>query len=179
VAEPKPDHLHIDGPLPGGRRGLPRLAVVEGLIGLGLFCFALFALWQIFQIPVSPLYSKIGPRVFPLMAVGGLLMLSLLLVRKALDGGWQDLEEKAVRPDSRSMLLIAAGLLANVLLIGPLGFTLASAIMFTMVAWGFGSRRHLFDAGLGFVLALGTYFGFAKALGVNIGAGVIEQLLGG
>ncbi len=29
------------------------------------------------------------------------------------------------------------------------------------------------------VFALAAYFGFAKALGVNIGAGVIERLLGG
>jgi putative tricarboxylic transport membrane protein len=163
----------------GGRGALSRLAVAEACISLALFCFALFALWQIYQIPVSPLYAKVGPRVFPLMAVGGIAALALLLMRQALDGGWQQIEEKEVRPDRAAVGLIAAGLVANVLLIGPLGFTLASTVMFTLIAWGFGSRRHLFDAGLGFVLALATYFGFAKALGVNIGAGVVEQLLGG
>jgi putative tricarboxylic transport membrane protein len=64
-------------------------------------------------------------------------------------------------------------------LIGPLGFSAASTVMFVLVAYGFGSRQPLRDAGIGLVLALAAYFGFAKALGVNIGAGVIENLLGG
>ena len=45
-------------------------------------------------------------------------------------------------------------------------------------AHGFGSRQPLRDGGLALVFALAAYFGFAKALGVNIGAGVIEKLLG-
>jgi putative tricarboxylic transport membrane protein len=153
--------------------------VAEAVIGLALFCFALFALWQTFAIPVSPLYSKVGPRVFPLMAVGGIAVLALLLMRQALDGGWQTPDEKEVGVDRPAVGLIAAGLLSNVLLIGPLGFTLASTAMFTLVAAGFGSRTPARDAALGFAIALATYFGFAKALGVNIGAGVVERALGG
>ena len=51
--------------------------------------------------------------------------------------------------------------------------------MFVLVAYGFGSRQPLRDAGIGAALALAAYFGFARALGVNIGAGVVENLLGG
>jgi hypothetical protein len=46
------------------------------------------------------------------------------------------------------------------------------------VAAGFGSRRPWIDAPIGFVLALAAYFGFAGALGVNIGAGPFERALG-
>jgi putative tricarboxylic transport membrane protein len=51
--------------------------------------------------------------------------------------------------------------------------------MFVLIAYGFGSRRPLRDAAIGFVVALAAYFGFAKALGVNIGGGLFERLLGG
>ena len=34
------------------------------------------------------------------------------------------------------------------------------------------------DAALGLVMALASYFGFAKVLGINIGAGLVENALG-
>ena len=71
----------------------------------------------------------------------------------------------------------AAGLIANVLLIQPLGFTAASVVMFVLVCFGFGSRHPLRDVLIALVLALAAYFGFARALGVNIGAGLIENVL--
>ena len=79
-------------------------------------------------------------------------------------------------PSKAILAFVVAGLIANVLLIRPLGFTAASTVLFVLVAYGFGSRRPLRDARL--VPFAGSYFGFAKALGVNIGAGVFEQLLG-
>ncbi|TIP76561.1 MAG: tripartite tricarboxylate transporter TctB family protein, partial [Mesorhizobium sp.] len=39
----------------------PRLAVPELLIGIGLFACAGAVAWQTLSIPVSPLYSKVGP----------------------------------------------------------------------------------------------------------------------
>ena len=156
-----------------------RLAWPELLIGIGALLFAVVVFAQTRAIPVSPLYSKVGPTVFPYLTVGGLGVLSVLLLVQGVRGGWQDTEEAAVRPDWRAVGFVGAGLLANVSLIGTLGFTAASTLMFVLVAYGFGSRRPLRDAGIGAALALAAYFGFAKALGVNIGAGVVENLLGG
>jgi putative tricarboxylic transport membrane protein len=98
---------------------------------------------------------------------------------QAARGGWQPAEEKEVALDWRALLFVVAGLVANVALIVPLGFTGASTILFVLVAYGFGSRKPLRDAAIGFAVALVAYFGFAKLLGVNIGAGLIEGLLGG
>ena len=156
-----------------------RLAWPELLIGIGALLFAILVFAQTLSIPVSPLYSKVGPTVFPYLAVVGLGVLSVLLLVQGVRGGWQDPEEAAVRPDWRAVGFVAAGLLANVLLIGTLGFTAASTLMFVLVSYGFGSRQPLRDAGIGAALALAAYFGFARALGVNIGAGVVENLLGG
>jgi putative tricarboxylic transport membrane protein len=162
--------------------GAPRrrgIAWPEAAIGLGTLALAALAFRQTLAIPVSPLYAKVGPTVFPMITVGGLALFGALLLAAAFRGGWQDPAEAQIAPDRAALALVGAGLLANVLLIGPAGFTVASTVMFTAVARGFGSRRLLRDAGLGFALALGAYFGFAKALGVNIGAGPLERLLGG
>ena len=160
-------------------RSLARIAPAEALIGLGLLLFAGLVLWQTLSIPVSPMYAQVGPRVFPYITTAGLTVFAILLLVQAVRGGWQQPDEKEVTLDWKAVAFVTAGLVANVALIGPLGFSAASTIMFVLVAYGFGSRRPLRDAGIGLVLALSAYFGFAKALGVNIGAGVIENLLGG
>ena len=154
-------------------------AMPEFLIGLGLLAFAGVALWQTLSIPVSPMYAKVGPTVFPYITVIGLTLLAIFLIVQAVQGGWQPDEEKEVALDWRAFGFVVAGLVANAALIQPLGFTAASTIMFVLITHGFGSRQPLRDAAIGFLLALASYFGFAKALGVNIGAGLVENLLGG
>ncbi|AZO51002.1 MAG: tripartite tricarboxylate transporter TctB family protein [Mesorhizobium sp.] len=155
----------------------PRFAIPELLIGVGLLACAAAVAWQTLAIPVSPLYSKVGPRVFPYITMAGMVILSLLLIVAALRGGWQPDEEKETPTDWKSMGFVVAGLVANLSLIHPLGFTAASVIMFVLVCYGFGSRSPLRDALLGLILALAAYFGFARALGVNIGAGFVENQL--
>ena len=159
------------------RQEAPRLAAPEFLIGLGLLAVAAAVLWQTWAIPVSPMYSKVGPTVFPYMTAAGLAVLALLLLVAAVRGGWQPEDEKDTPTDWKAMCFVAAGLIANVVLIQPLGFTAASVVMFVLVCFGFGSRHPLRDALIALVLALAAYFGFARALGVNIGAGYIENTL--
>lgn len=159
------------------RQEAPRLAVPEFLIGLGLLAVAAAVLWQTWAIPVSPMYSKVGPTVFPYMTAAGLAVLALLLLVAAARGGWQPDDEKDTPTDWKAMGFVVAGLIANVVLIQPLGFTAASVVMFVLVCFGFGSRHPLRDALIALVLALAAYFGFTRALGVNIGAGYIENTL--
>jgi putative tricarboxylic transport membrane protein len=154
-----------------------RLAMPELLIGFGLAACAAAVFWQTWTMPVSPMYSKVGPTVFPYMTATGLAVLAVLLLVAAARGGWQPDDEKETPTDWRALGFVAAGLIANVLLIQPLGFTAAAVVMFVLVCHGFGSRHPLRDALIALVLALAAYFGFARALGVNIGAGVIENVL--
>jgi putative tricarboxylic transport membrane protein len=154
-----------------------RRAAPEFLIGFGLLAVAAAVLWQTWAIPVSPLYSKVGPTVFPYMTATGLAVLAMLLIVAAARGGWQPDEEKETPTDWKALAFVVAGLIANVVLIQPLGFTAASVVMFVLVCHGFGSRRPLRDGLIALVLALAAYFGFARALGVNIGAGYIENVL--
>lgn len=151
----------------------------ETLIGLGLLGVAAVVWWQTGEIRTSPMYAKVGPRIFPYLTAIGLAVMAVAMVVAGLRGGWQPEEERDVPVDWRAVAFVGAGLIANVVLIVPAGFTLASVVMFVLVAHGFGSRQPLRDAAIALAFALSAYFGFAKALGVNIGAGVIEKLLGG
>ena len=134
--------------------------------------------WQTASIAVSPIYAQVGPTVVPTITALGLAGLGLLLLVEALRGGWQS--EDGTRADRRLCGARAGsppGSSLNVLLIGPAGFTLASIILFVCVARGFGSRAIVRDAVIAAVFALVAYFGFAKTLGINIGAGLVENAI--
>lgn len=155
-----------------------RLATGEFVVAVGLIAFAIVVMWQTFAIPVSPLYSKVGPTIAPTLNWIFLLVLGLGLLGQSLRGGWQTEEEKENPVDLFALGWVGAGLAANVLLIEPAGFTIASVAMFVLVARGFGSQRWLHDAGIAFVLALVAHLGFAGLLGIDIGGGIVENAVG-
>ena len=153
-------------------------------LGAALFVVALggVAAWQATVIPTSPIYAQVGPKAVPYLVAAGLLLLGVALTIVALRGGWsRDIEELQGAPPAnlRAFGLLVAGLLANLALIGPFGFTVAATAQFALVAAAFGSRSHLRNLGIAFLVALGAYALFVKLLGVNIGAGVVEALVFG
>ncbi|HYZ32387.1 MAG TPA: tripartite tricarboxylate transporter TctB family protein [Crenalkalicoccus sp.] len=157
-----------------GRRARADLAVGLFVLGLGAV-----ALWQAWAIPASPIYAQVGPRAVPYVVGAGLLLLGAALSAVALGGGWSHTLEEVpeARTNWRALGLMAAGLGANLALIGPLGFSLAASVQFVLVAAAFGSRRPLRDLLVALVLTLLVWFGFVEVLGVNIGAGVLEGLV--
>ena len=153
-------------------------------LGAALFVVALsgVAAWQATVIPTSPIYAQVGPKAVPFLVAGALLLLGVALTLAALRGGWsRDIEELQDAPPAnlRALGLLLAGLLANLALIGPFGFTVAATAQFALVAAAFGSRSHLRNLGIAFAVALGAYALFVKLLGVNIGAGGVEALVFG
>ncbi len=158
------------------RRGIgPDLAVGAFVLLLGAL-----ALWQTSVIPTSPIYAQVGPKAVPTVVGAGLLALGAGLVASALRGGWSHtLDEVQGAPPTnwRALGLLLAGLAANLVLIGPLGFSIAASVQFVLVAAAFGSRRLVRDLVLALVLTLLVWFLFVELLGVNIGAGLLEGLV--
>ena len=161
----------------GASAGARRWPIGEIIIAMGVLALAGVVYWQTASIPVSPIYAKVGPTVVPTITALGLAVLGVVLLVEALRGGWQSEEERALTVDHAALGWIAAGLILNVLLIVPAGFTVASIIMFVCVARGFGSKKIVRDAAIAAAFALVAYFGFAKTLGINIGAGWIENAI--
>lgn len=153
-------------------------------LGAAVFVLALglVSAWQATVIPTTPLYAQVGPKAIPYLIAAALVVLGIGLVAAALRGGWShDLEEVQAAPPTnwRALTLLLTGLLANLSLIVPFGFTVAATVQFTLAAAAFGSVAHARNVAIAFVVSLGAYALFVKALGVNIGAGVIEALVFG
>ena len=126
--------------------------IISGLlIALGLFMF-----YQAQLIVADGGYSAIGPRFSPMLVAGVLLLIGVLLLRQALTGGWRNMEGAVPQPSRSSRRRSCGsrgGLALNMAVIGFIGFTIASALLYVVVARGFGSRRLGRDSSIGLVLA--------------------------
>lgn len=146
-------------------------------VGLGVTALGLLAAWLTWVIPVTPVYAVVGPKLVPAMIAGALIVFGLALSVVALRGGWSaDIPEVAAAgpPNLLSLGWLVGGLLLNLVLIVPLGFALSAAIQFVCTARAFGSRSPVRDAAIALIVSLGAFFLFVEALGVNIGAGLLE-----
>jgi len=93
---------------------------------------------------------------------------------QALTGGWRNVpadEDGHAAPDWMAFALISAGIVLHMVLIGWAGFILASALLFVLIARGFGSRRPVRDLVIAIVLSTVVFFLFTQALGLSLPAG--------
>lgn len=163
----------------GAETRAPRFAPVRGelVVALAVLGLAAVAMWQTRAIPASPLYSQVGPTIAPTMVCVGLFILGFGLLYAALRGGWQAQDEQDTAPDGAALDRVLLGLVLNVALISTLGFTASSVLMFVFVSRAFGSENLLRDFLIALVLSLVAYFGFAQALGIDIGRGLVENAI--
>lgn len=157
-----------------------RADIADTAAGAAVALFGAVILWQAGEIPESPLYAAVGPKLVPYFAGACLLGLGLALLVQALRGGWSaELDEVRDAPpvNPRSFGLLLAGLLANLLLIDTLGFVFAGTVQFVLIAWALNARSLWRAALVGFAVTMGAWLFFDKALGVNIGAGILGEWL--
>jgi putative tricarboxylic transport membrane protein len=123
--------------------------------------------------PVAALYARVGPTTFPYVIGGGLVLLSIGTAISAWRGGFPEREAVHVGP----ILWIVAGLAAQLLLLKPAGFSLATGALFALAARGFGRGRLWLTYPIGVVLALALWVVFARLLQLSLPAGPLERLI--
>ncbi|QYX75442.1 tripartite tricarboxylate transporter TctB family protein [Streptomyces akebiae] len=126
--------------------------------------------------------GPVGPRTVPVVVGAGLLLVAALLAVDVLRGGRGqaevgediDLSEPA---DWRTVLLLAGVFLGAAVLIEPLGFPMAGALLFWGAAYALGSRRLDRDPLIAAVISLVTYAVFDNLLGVPLPGGPLMGVL--
>jgi putative tricarboxylic transport membrane protein len=155
-----------------------RIAVSEVLLGLGVAALGAFIAIESRALPVSPAYAKVGSQAIPYLVAAGLILFGLLFAAMSLRPRAADAAPPKTEPvDWQALAVISAGLIAQMLLLVPAGFVIASAILFFCVAFGFGSRRYLRDGAVAIFLALIVYIGFTRGLDLQLPAGVLAGVL--
>lgn len=126
--------------------------------------------------------DPIGPRPVPILLGVLLLVVAVVYAIDVARGGRGEPEGgEDIDPTSpidwRTVLLVGAAFAVNALLIEPLGWVISGSLLFWLAAFALGARRHLLTAGIAITLALGTFYGFAIGLGVNLPAGILQGIL--
>ena len=147
-------------------------AVLGGVVlGLGLFIGIETSLME-----VAPSNAAIGPRLFPFLVAGGLLVVGLLVLRQALFG--HIAHERGFELDWRAVAWVAGGLLVQLWLIERLGWIVATALLFLAGTLAFYDRRVVLNLAIGAALAALTFWVFNDGLGLSLPVGtVFEDLL--
>jgi putative tricarboxylic transport membrane protein len=144
----------------------------ERLFSFGLLAFGAYILFETRGIAGAQGYEQLGPRLFPMLIGASMMLCGVGLSWQSLSGGWHDMPEQSEhkRPDWFAFGVISAALVLHMALVGIVGFVLATTLMFTLAARGFGSRRWKRDVATGAALSTVTFYLFTLALGLHLPA---------
>ncbi|WP_172122443.1 MULTISPECIES: tripartite tricarboxylate transporter TctB family protein [unclassified Devosia] len=130
-------------------------------------------IWQTSQMRVPPIQAKVGPTVFPYVIAGGLLLLSAGTLVEAMRGKFPARDRDNYVP----ILWIVGGLVAQLLLLTTVGFSIATGVLFAFTAQAFGRGPLWKTIPIGIVFAFIVWFIFAKGLQLSLPAGPLERLI--
>lgn len=148
------------------------LRIGEAVLGGGLLALGMLIAIETMLTP-STGRSVVGPALFPYLIAGGLVLVALSLLREAFAG--HIAHEGGFELDGMAVAVVAAGLVAQFLLIEVLGWVPSAALLFVAVARAFGNRRILLDAVLGILLAGATFAAFNYGLDLNLPSGTVLE----
>ncbi|SIO90494.1 tripartite tricarboxylate transporter TctB family protein [Nocardiopsis sp. JB363] len=165
AAAPDPENTVWRGP---AAWIVPALTAILGLV----------AVWGAVTIEAPPNVTPPGPGAFP-GAVGVLLLIAAVCMSvvnlRNLGSG------KGASPlawfEGRPVLLVLAGLVVHTALLEFVGWLLAGALLFWVVAYAFGARAHLRDAIVALSMSAAVQVGFSLGLGLNLPGGFLELVL--
>jgi putative tricarboxylic transport membrane protein len=126
--------------------------------------------------------DPIGPKPVPIVLGVLLLVVAALYAVDVARGGTGEAEEgedvDVTSPvDWRTVLLLIAAFVVNLVLIDPLGWVISGTLLFWGSAFALGSRHHIRNLVIAVALSLVTFYAFAIGLGVNLPAGVLQGIL--
>ncbi|MCP3800078.1 tripartite tricarboxylate transporter TctB family protein [Allokutzneria sp. A3M-2-11 16] len=131
-------------------------------------------------IVVPPSAAVAGPRLFPYLVGGLLVLIAVLLAVQVLRGRAAPPEEgedvdPSRRTDWRAMLVVIVLFAAHALLIEPIGWPLAATVLFAGTAAALGARRWPVILVSSFALAIGLWAVFVFGLGAYLPGGPFQM----
>ena len=126
--------------------------------------------------------QPVQPYALSYVVGTALVLLGLVLALATRRGDRAEAEEgedvdTSQGTDLRTIGLLAAVLVANLLLIDLLGWAITGALLFTGATYVLGSRNWVRNLAVGVALSVGTWYGFYVGLGVPIPAGILDGVL--
>ena len=160
--------MSLDQSTSGQRRpDLAALAIAAVLVAIAAVIF-----FDVARLKGAAGYSQVGPATVPDWIAFGLIGLAIWTAIEAFRGDFPRRDRQQFGP----VVWVVAGLAAQMLLLDNFGFSIATGVLFALVAAGFGRRKLWLTVPLGIVLCLGIWLIFAGLLQLSLPAGPLEHL---
>ncbi len=117
-------------------------------------------------------YAAVGPKSFPFVVAAGLLGLAAWTLVEAWRGDFPERDRDEIAP----IVWIVGGLAAQLLLLRPVGFSIATGLLFAATARAFGKRKLWITVPIGIALSLAVWVVFTQLLNLSLPAGPLERL---
>jgi putative tricarboxylic transport membrane protein len=127
--------------------------------------------WDMTRLPPPGRYDPLGATGFPYIVAAGLVILAIGMVWDAWRGSFPARERQDVLP----VLFVIGGLVLQMALLKPLGFSVATGLMFAAVAYGFGEKRVWYSIPAGLFLSAFVWVIFARLLKLTLPEGPPEH----
>jgi len=126
--------------------------------------------------------DPVGPRVFPYVVGGVMVVLAALLAVATSRGDVPEPEagedvDLTTRADWTTVAKLVGIMLLNLLLVNFLGWAISGALLFAGCAWALGSRTLLRDLIVGTVLSVSSWYFFWVVLDVPLTPGILDGIL--
>ena len=159
----------MSAPGPGERRPDVAALVIAALLA----ALAAVIFFETRAMPVAAMYARVGPTTVPYVVSAFLALLAVGHVLTAFRHGLPERTADRMAP----ILWIVGGLFLQMLLLRPLGFSIATGLLFACAARGFGRGPLWFTVPVGIALALAIWLVFAGLLNLSLPAGPLENLI--
>ncbi|MET9248771.1 tripartite tricarboxylate transporter TctB family protein [Nonomuraea sp. NPDC003709] len=153
-------------------------------LGLAVVVLGLGVLVVIGTLDVSAAASQlgIGPRFFPMLVGGAMVLIGLFYVADVIRGGHGDPEESEdvdveAPTDWRSVGLVSGIFLAFTALLNVLGWIIGASLLFFGLSLALGAEHKVRTAVISVVVGLATYLLFVKGLGVSLPGGLLAGVI--
>lgn len=153
-------------------------------VGLVLLAVGAGLLIGTFNVHTLPGQDSLGPRLFPALIGGGLLVIGLALLAQVWrrkggavatprDETAEGLPPQPDLPEGHwpTLLWVVGGIAVGAAIYNFLGFILAAIAVFVLTARGFEGRFKLLHLVVAVILAVIVYVGFTQGLGLRLPAG--------
>jgi len=163
-------------------RGRRALGGGELFAALGLAAVGVFVLVDTSTITVPQGSSSVGPRFFPYVIGGALVLVGLALAVAVARGDCGAVEEgediDTSRPaDWRTLGMIAGTFAAYVVLVQPLGYLLSTILLFAGTSWALGARGWRKLVLISVLVPFAAFMLFTRGLGIYLPNGVLAAVI--
>ncbi|MDP4503011.1 MULTISPECIES: tripartite tricarboxylate transporter TctB family protein [unclassified Nonomuraea] len=155
----------------------PELGLAVVVLGLGVFVIA-----GTLDVSAAASQLGIGPRFFPMLVGGAMVLVGLFYVIDVLRGGHGDPEESEdvdvdAPADWRSVGLVSGIFLAFAALLNVLGWIIGASLLFFGLSLALGAEHKVRAAVVAVVMGIATYLLFVKGLGVTLPGGPLQGVI--